>query len=129
MNTRTATVFLLVLGLVSAVAPVYAHHGAASYDNTKSVTIKGTITDFLFTNPHAQIYFDAKDDSGTVQHWALELGSPSWLVRKNWTRHSLKAGDEATFVAHPNKDANVRVMSLVKVTLPNGDELDNGQPQ
>ncbi len=119
----------MFLGLVSAVAPVYAHHGAASYDNTKSVTIKGTVTDFLFNNPHVQIYFDAKDENGSVQHWACELGSPSWLFRKNWTRKSMKAGDEVTIVAHPNKDANVRVMSLVKVVLPSGEELDNGQPQ
>jgi hypothetical protein len=129
MNRRIATVFFAILGALAICAPMYAHHGGASYDTSKVVTLKGTVTSYLLTNPHAQIYFDVKDESGNMVHWAAELNAPSWLIRKGWTRNSMKPGDEITIVARPNKEANVRVVSLQKVILPDGTELDNGQPQ
>jgi len=129
MNQRIARVFMVILGALTICAPVYAHHGGASYDTTKVVTLKATVTDYKLTNPHAAIYFDVKDESGNVVHWAAELNAPSWLLRKGWTRNSLKPGDQVTIVARPNKEENVRVVSLQKVILANGEELENGQPQ
>jgi Family of unknown function (DUF6152) len=129
MTRKIATVFIALLGVAAICAPVFAHHGGASYDSSKTVTLKGTVTDFKLTNPHAAIYFDVKDANGNVEHWASELNAPSWLIRKGWTRNSLKPGDEVTIIARPNKEENVRVVSLTKVILANGQELENGMPQ
>ena len=87
--------FLMISG------PAFAHHGVQGYDHSKKLTLKGTVSEFAWTNPHAQIYLDAKDDSGKMVHWGLELNSPGNLVRIGWGHSSLKPGDtvEATFFA------------------------------
>jgi hypothetical protein len=66
----------LIVGFAFAV-PLLAHHGAASFDSGKTVTVKGTVTEYVWSNPHVLVKVDAKDDSGNVQHWVLEHGIPS----------------------------------------------------
>jgi hypothetical protein len=61
-----ASVFVAVLALLLMCASILAHHGTGTYDSTKSVTLSGTVTEFAFTNPHAALYFDAKDENGKV---------------------------------------------------------------
>jgi hypothetical protein len=81
------------MGLLMVCGPVFAHHGTnAEYDSTRPITLKGTVTEFEFANPHAQIYFDVKDDAGNVMHWACETGSPGRLIRTGWTRNALLPG-------------------------------------
>jgi hypothetical protein len=82
--------------LLSAAAPLFAHHGNAAYDETKEVTLKGTVTEFEWANPHAQIYFDVKDAKGSVVHWGCETLSPGKLVRAGWSKEAVKAGDPIT---------------------------------
>ncbi len=72
---------------------LFAHHGQAGYNNTTPVTVKGTVTDFLFSNPHCIVSFDVKGDKGEVQKWQGELTSPNHLIRAGWNAHSLKPGD------------------------------------
>ena len=93
---------LLSLFLMSG--PAFAHHGVQGYDRSKKVTVKGIVAEFVWANPHAQIYLEAKDDSGKMNHWGLELNSPGNLVRAGWKHSSLKPGEtiEATFF--PGKD-------------------------
>src|ERR1700757_427683 len=67
-------------------SPVSAHHGNSAYDETARVPIKGVITEFVWTNPHSQIYMDVKDKDGNVAHWAIETNSPGILTRAGWTR-------------------------------------------
>lgn len=99
------TIALVVLCLGFAVVPrAVAHHGNSAYDETHPITLKGTVTDFVFANPHSQIYLDVKDDKGTVVNWAIESQSPGILVKNDWTRHSLKAGDEITITLIPAKN-------------------------
>jgi hypothetical protein len=89
---------------------ILAHHGTnISYDEKKSITLKGTVTEFRWANPHAQIYFDAKDEKGNVAHWAGELNSPGVLSKAGWTRRIFKAGDDITITLHPSKVAGVTV--------------------
>ena len=80
------------------------------------VTLKGTVTNVEWTNPHARFYLDVKDDSGTVTHWNLELASPNVLVRQGWSRHTLKVGDQVTVEGAQAKDgsqmANARTVTL-----------------
>lgn len=113
---------MLMLAMLSF--PVFAHHGTAAYDAKQTLSLKATITDFEFVNPHVQFFFDTKDDNGNVIHWNCEGTNPAMLTRAGWTRNTLKPGDQVTMVVHPNVDPNVHVVSFVKVILANGEEVN-----
>ena len=104
-----------VIGL--AAVPAFAHHSfAAEYDAAKPVTLTGTVTKVEWMNPHARFYIDVKDDAGKVTNWEFELGSPNGLMRRGWTRNSLKQGDVVTVDGSLAKDgsslANARTIKL-----------------
>jgi hypothetical protein len=85
--------------------PAFAHHSAAMFDTTKSITLEGTVKEFQWTNPHAWVQLVARDPAtGKDVEWSLELNSISRLVRNGWTRTSLKPGDKAVAVFNPLKD-------------------------
>jgi len=91
---------LLMMGL-----PIAAHHSfAAEYDSNKKVELKGVVTKFEWTNPHAHFYIDVTGAGGKVANWNLELASPNMMQRNGWTRHSLKEGDQVVVVAAQAKD-------------------------
>lgn len=105
----------IVLGV--AAVPAIAHHSfAAEYDAAKPVTLTGTVTKVEWMNPHARFYIDVKDDTGKVSNWEFELGSPNGLMRRGWTRNSLKEGDVVTVAGSLAKDgsklANARTIKL-----------------
>jgi hypothetical protein len=104
-NRLTTTPLLAVLA-VAALSPalLHAHHGtAASYDSTMPTTLSGVVTEFVFSNPHAQIYFDVTDASGTVVSWGGELNSPANLRRDGWSKDTFKPGDRLTLTVHPSR--------------------------
>src|SRR5688572_1096829 len=83
------------LVLLGAAVPLVAHHSfAAEFDSTKPVTLKGIVTKMEWINPHAWIHLDVKNPDGTVTQWMIEGGTPNTLVRRGFTRESLKAGTE-----------------------------------
>jgi hypothetical protein len=102
--------------------PAFAHHGAAGYDSNKLTTLKGTVTDFRFQNPHAQILLDVKDSSGKVQNWILEAVGIATLSRNGWSKSIIKPGDTITVTGNPTKNGSP-AMRLTKVVLANGKEL------
>jgi hypothetical protein len=111
----------LVLGL-----PLFAHHGTSvTYQVDKTITLKGTVTEWAFAYPHPQLYFDVKDDNGTVQHWGSEFG-PTPLMMKNlkigWSRESIKPGDQVTMTCNPHKVPGATAC-LVKELIINGKKL------
>jgi hypothetical protein len=108
--------------LLMTCIPLWAHHGNASYDDKNPVTIKGTVTEFAWTNPHVQIYLDVKDDKGKVVHWSVETYSPGKLVRAGWSKDVVKVGDQVTITLIPAK-SGAPVGFLHKLLLPNGQEL------
>jgi hypothetical protein len=118
------TVGLLAIVLTFC-ASAFAHHGNAAFAMDQSVTLHGTVTDFLWANPHVVIYFDAKNDKGETLHWSCEASAPPKLHREGWTRESLKPGDQIIVVAHPSKNGSP-VGFLQKVSLVNGPELKLG---
>jgi hypothetical protein len=99
-----------------------AHHGSSNYDLSKSVSVRGTVTEFNFINPHSAIHLQAKDDKGNDEQWLIEADSPNNLARAGWTRESLKPGDQVTIVGNRLKDGS-KVMRLQKVIFSDGKEL------
>lgn len=104
-------------------APVLAHHGTSAYDTTKMTTVKGTVTDFTFNNPHVMISVEAKDDQGKVEIWVCEANSPNVLTRHGWNRDIIKKGDQITIIGNRPKNG-AKTMRLQKVVLSSGQELD-----
>jgi hypothetical protein len=115
---------ILSIGLaVSTFSPrLVAHHGAAAYDTDKKVTVKGTVTDWLWSNPHCILQLDATDDSSQVVHWVTETENPSSMIRSGWTKDSLKVGDEISVTLTPSKTGG-RTGRIVEVTLADGHKL------
>jgi hypothetical protein len=116
-----STICLFLYGL-----PALAHHGNAAYDLDNPITLKGTVTEFVWSNPHVQIYFDVKKGEGSVAHWASETVSPGMLSRRGWTKTELKAGDEITITLGPAK-SGAPVGFTLKVVLADGTVLQLGQ--
>jgi uncharacterized protein DUF6152 len=129
---RKAVSFALLFGLLIACAPLFAHHGGSDYDVQHPVSLKGTVTEFFWSNPHCQIFVDTKDDSGKTVNWTIETLAPAVLKRAGWTRETLHAGDQITITVVPSK-RSTPVGMLRKVVLPGGTELTGGalgeQPQ
>jgi uncharacterized protein DUF6152 len=107
---------VFVIALLTAI-PLFAHHGGASlYDVSKQVTVNGTVTEFLWINPHVEITVEAKDEKGVLRHWLFEESSPPVLVNRGWNRKSLAAGDAIKVTFNPSrKGTNVgRMLKLIK---------------
>ncbi len=103
--------------------PAIAHHGDAGYDTTKLVTVKGTVTEFHFANPHIEIFIDVKKEDRSVEKWHGELNSPNLVARMvGWNGKTLKPGDEIVLVGYRAKNG-LNVLRLEKVSLSNGTEL------
>jgi hypothetical protein len=95
MMRKTAAVALLTAMLAPGAA--LAHHSfAAFFDPDKSVTLRGSVTAFAFTNPHGTIALDVPGADGTMQKWRVETNAPVVLQRRGWSRDSIKPGDVVT---------------------------------
>jgi len=116
-------VFLTAALFLFSPTLTFAHHGSAGYDTTKLVTVKGTVTDFHFSNPHVEISLNVKKDDGSVENWQGELNSPNILSRAaGWNRNTLKPLDEIIVVGYRAKNGS-RILRLEKVSLADGTEL------
>ena len=114
------------LGLLFPVMPASAHHAfAAEFDAKKGIKVSGTITKLEWTNPHAWLYVDVKDESGKPTNWSFELGSPNGLIREGWRRTSLKQGDQVTIEGFVAKDGS-NTANAHSVTLPDGRKVFAG---
>ena len=109
--------------LLMVAAPIFAHHGTSAYDTTKLTTVKGTVTDFQFNNPHVMISVETKDDKGKVEMWIGEANSPNVLTRHGWDRDIIKKGDQITIFGYRPKNG-AKTLRLQKVVLSSGQELD-----
>ncbi len=125
MKAKTFVLIAALVFLLSIAGSAFAHHGVANYDMTKVVTLKGTVTDFQFINPHTLILFDVKNEKGEVEHWQAEATSPNHLVRAGWTRDIVKAGDQITISGYRAKNGTT-IMRFQKMILANGQEVQEG---
>jgi hypothetical protein len=121
---KTPFVFLAALaGLLLVSFPLFAHHGSAAYEMTKSVSVKGAVTDFQFVNPHVLIFIEAKNDKGEKEKWQGELTSPNRLVHAGWKHDTLKPGDEITLIGAQAK-SGAHSLWLTKVLGTDGQPMN-----
>jgi len=118
---------LVHLGLIASVllagSPLFAHHGTGvAYDTEKTVNLKGTVTEWIWANPHCGILFDVTDEKGNVEHWGAELGNPHALSMSGLSKDILKSGDKITISGHPAKSGAPRI-ELQEFTTAEGRTL------
>lgn len=104
MRTKLGTASLLLVGLLAAGFPIFAHHGNAAYDTEKTVTVKGVVTEYIWANPHVFVKVDAKDESGNVAHWVIEAQNLVSQSENGWTNVMFKPGDQVVIDATPAKN-------------------------
>ena len=104
MKPKLITRFALSVTFLGVCAPMFAHHGNSQYDEKHPVTITGTVTEFVWQNPHCQIYIDVKDKDGKLVHWGIESMSPGVMLREGWNPSMLNPGDvvSVTLIAAKN---------------------------
>jgi hypothetical protein len=121
--TRVWHVGLLLL-LVAV--PVLAHHSFAMYDHSKTITLKGSVTKFQWTNPHAYIELDVME-KGAVKHYSIECTSINMMQRAGWRSNILKYGDQVKAIVAPLNSGEPGGL-LLELTLPSGKVMDPGVP-
>jgi hypothetical protein len=120
----TAAFVLALCGVFSST--LLAHHSfAAQYDRNKPATLIGPVTKIDWINPHARFFVDAKDASGKVVNWEIELAAPAMLLRRGWTRNSLKVGENVTVNGSLAKDGS-NLLNATTVTLSGGKKVFAG---
>jgi len=121
-SLKRASMGVVLAAVVGAASPAAAHHSFAMYEPTKTLTFKGTVKSFQWTNPHVILWVLVQPETGGApQEWSLETTSPGVLTRNGWTRQSLKAGDRVSVTFSPLRDGS-HGGGLNSVTL-----LDTGQ--
>ena len=125
MRNGLAKIVALVVGLLLFSVPLVAHHGASAFDTTKRVTMKGTVVEWFWANPHCVLRFDVSNDKGDVEHWLAEGSNPADMVNGGWAKLSLKPGDQVSITLMPVKNGRP-IGRLVEVVLPNGQKLGSG---
>ncbi len=116
----------LMVGFVAFSVPLFAHHGAASFDTSKMVTVTGTVTEYIWSNPHVLVKLDAKDDNGNVAHWVVEAWNPVTQAGRGWSKNTFKPGDEVTADVTPAKNSQTVGEFRGRIVI-NGKELKQQQ--
>ena len=124
MKLKLSASLILMVATFTVSAPLFAHHGNASYDN-KEVTIKGTVTAWLWVNPHTFLKVDVTDDKGNVVHWICENEAPSTLINFGFTPKTFKPGDVVTVVLSSSSKTQP-VGRISKTILANGYVMNSG---
>jgi hypothetical protein len=126
-KTFTALLVAAVTALVAR--PTAAHHSfAAEFDADSPIELTGTVTKVEWANPHTFFYIDVTTPKGEVENWALEMGSPNGLMRRGWTRDSMKIGDVVTVTGSRAKNGST-LGNARTVTLSTGKRLFAGSSQ
>jgi len=119
MRNRLITLLVVAVGLLVASVPVMAHHGDASFGNGDPVTVKGTVTEWFWANPHCLLKFDVKGDDGQVQHWVAETQSPFTITNQGWNKFLFKPGDQVTVTVRAIKNRKF-IGPIAEVVLADG---------
>jgi hypothetical protein len=123
MNMSKTLVVALTMTLALLISvPLVAHHGSASFATDKKVTLKGTVTRWLYASPHLLLMLDVKGDDGEVTHWVLESQSPTVMYPSGYRKDSFKPGDEVTVTASEARNGKP-IGRIIEATTANGTKL------
>jgi len=117
--------FAVALTLVVAAGSMRAHHAGSIYDRESHVTLRGTVTEYVFASPHVQIHFETKDANGKTEKWTALSAPPQRLYRTGWNMNTLKPGDAITVTGSPRKDGS-KVLNIRRLEAPHGQVLNEG---
>lgn len=93
-----------MVGFLALSVPLFADHGAASYDTSQTVRVTGTVTEYVWANPHVFVKVDAKDDRGNMVNWVIEAWNPVTQTGRGWTKNTFMPGDEVVVDVTPAKN-------------------------
>jgi hypothetical protein len=110
---------LIAAALLSVAIPALAHHSGAGVDRTRTITVKGVVKEFRWTNPHSWIDLEVRSDTGAVEVWSIEMNPPPFLIRAGWRSSTLKPGDEVSVTLNPMRSGDPGGI-FVSVTLADG---------
>ncbi len=119
MKRKRMVILWASIVVLSVASPMFAHHGAAAYDTTQDVSLKGTVVEFQFINPHCQLLIDVTDPSGKVVRWDGEFTNPGALHRRGWTKEMFKPGDQITMIGNRAKNGST-VLRVLKFQMADG---------
>ena len=130
MKNRLIVWFAIVVSIAIVAAPLSAHHGTANFENdpAKRVTLKGTVVEWTWANPHCFLQFDAKGEDGKMVRWVVETSNPPDMVNRGWSIRSFKTGDEVTVTIRPVKNGKP-IGAVVQVKLADGRVLSATGPE
>jgi hypothetical protein len=128
MINNLKSISILIVGLFAVCVPVFAHHGGAAYDTDKNITVKGKVTDYVWSNPHVFVKVDVKDDNGNIVHWIVEAQNPVSMLQIGWSKNTFKPGDDVEIDAMPAKNGNpVAFLGSSSPTAPRKRIVINGK--
>jgi Family of unknown function (DUF6152) len=119
MTHKLAVILCAAVLVLLFAGPMFAHHGAAAFDTSQSTTLKGTVLEFDFINPHCQLFINVADDSGKTVKWDGEFTNPGTLHRRGWTKEMFKPGDQITLIGNRAK-SGASVLRVMKLELADG---------
>jgi hypothetical protein len=122
VKAKFATAFVFILAISTTALPLLAHHGNAVYDDTKTITLKGTVTQWVWANPHCILHLDVTDDSGQVVSWIVETENPTSMFNIGWSKTSFNPGDQVIVTALQVKNGKP-IGRIVDALLPSGQKL------
>ena len=122
MRNTLITLAVTCAAFLAQPGAVMAHHGAATFDTTNEVTVKGTVTDWTWANPHCILRVDVAAADGTVTNWSVATSNIADVAKRGWSRRSFKAGDTVTLTIQPAK-SGAPVGMIRNVVLPDGTKL------
>lgn len=109
--------------VVVATLPLWAHHSHGNYNMNEFTTLKGTVKEMHWLTPHSWIYLEVKDEKGEAALWALEGASAQQLLRRGWTRESIKTGDAISVRCHQLMDKSTGCLLGYVTTRTENDKL------
>jgi hypothetical protein len=128
MRLRALSLAPIAAVVATWAAPVDAHHSfAVHFVADRLITVRGTVDEFTFRNPHGVVLVTAKADDGAAQHWKIETNSPNILRRRGWTETSIKPGDVVAVEGYPARDGS-NFMRVYRVVYADGHELVGQRP-
>ena len=115
---------IVAVALFVTSVPAIAHHSSGPfYDSEKRVEAIGTVTKFVFRNPHSFLYVDAPNAEGTMAAWEIEMGAAVSMSRRGWTPETIKAGDQIKVVGQPSRRPGTFGMCCAELTRPDGSPI------